>query len=146
LKRPHCLSATILERLATSSPDEYEDERASYTTNERKPFDGQFHIARKVAALWNEEDDVTRAKLLIAFGYGENYVRKTRQFVGELTDIKESSTFTGEQIREITEFIESYEREHLPDGDEIWEVQAHIEFTNLVRSTLGLPPYEVKEE
>jgi hypothetical protein len=58
-----------LERVATSSPDDVEGEAAtSWRSGSVRPLTDRFHAARKVAALWKEEDIYTRARLLLAFG------------------------------------------------------------------------------
>jgi hypothetical protein len=57
-----------LERVATSSPEDVEGEAASsWRGGSPRPIADRFHTARKVAALWNEEDPYTRARLLLAF-------------------------------------------------------------------------------
>jgi hypothetical protein len=33
----------------------------------------RYHLARKIAALWNEKDLLTRGRLLLALGYSESY-------------------------------------------------------------------------
>ena len=58
-----------LERVATSSPDDVEGEAASsWRSGSARPLTDRFHTARRVAALWNEQDAYTRARLLLAFG------------------------------------------------------------------------------
>ena len=58
-----------VERIATSGPDDYESERANCYGGEASAVDDRFHLARQIAALWNEEDPATAAKLLLAFGF-----------------------------------------------------------------------------
>lgn len=57
-----------VERLATSGPEDCEDARTHISGGKPAAVSGRFHRARQVAALWNEEDPLTRAKLLVAFG------------------------------------------------------------------------------
>ena len=52
---------------ATNSPEDYEGEHGRTSSTQRLLIKQRFHRARHVAALWNEEDPLTRAKLLIAF-------------------------------------------------------------------------------
>jgi hypothetical protein len=56
-----------IERLATSSPDEYEDKRSDTWGGTIQPIEGRFHLARKIASLWNEEDPDTKVRLMFAF-------------------------------------------------------------------------------
>ena len=57
-----------LERVATSSPEDVEgEEGGSWRSGPARPVVDRFHMARKVASLWNEEDPYTRARLLLAF-------------------------------------------------------------------------------
>ena len=57
-----------LERIATSGPGDYEGKLARETAAERTPRWAATISARQIAALWNEEDQLTRSRLLIAFG------------------------------------------------------------------------------
>ncbi|MGV3531257.1 MAG: hypothetical protein ACO1QR_02730 [Chthoniobacteraceae bacterium] len=52
---------------ATNSPEDYEGEHGRTSSTQRLLIKQRYHRARHVAALWNEEDPLTRAKLLIAF-------------------------------------------------------------------------------
>jgi hypothetical protein len=61
-----------LERVATSSLEDVEGEDgSSWRSGPTRPVVDRFHIARKVAALWNEDDPYTRTRLLLAFGRRE---------------------------------------------------------------------------
>jgi hypothetical protein len=61
-----------LERVATSSPEDVEGEDgSSWRGGPPRPVVDRFHMARKVAAIWNEDDPYTRARLLLAFGRRE---------------------------------------------------------------------------
>ena len=63
-----------LERIATSGPGDYQDEEESYFGgNPGNRITGRFHKARQICALWNEEDPLTRGKLLIAFVLADPY-------------------------------------------------------------------------
>ncbi|MHC4526729.1 MAG: hypothetical protein ACYS29_02555 [Planctomycetota bacterium] len=55
-----------LGRIATSGPDVCEDEDYSGPSRD---VTGRYHLARKVASLWNEDDPITRGRLLIAFAF-----------------------------------------------------------------------------
>jgi hypothetical protein len=62
-----------VERIATASPTDEEGRKASSSGGEVTEVNERYHLARKIAALWNEEDLLTRGKLLIAFGFSEAY-------------------------------------------------------------------------
>jgi len=62
-----------LEQLGTSGPDDYEDERAWTSGGEVAPVKGRFHLARKIADLWNATDPVTQIRLLTAFALETSY-------------------------------------------------------------------------
>lgn len=66
----YCELRVDLENLATGGPEDYEGEKADSSCSIASPVTERYHVARKVAAIWNEEDPLTRAKLLIAFGLG----------------------------------------------------------------------------
>lgn len=54
-----------LERLATSGPQDVEGDGLGWAPRRMR---GRYHIARKVLAIWNEEDPLARGRALIAFG------------------------------------------------------------------------------
>ncbi len=62
-----------LERLATLSVDEFEDEKARGYGGRVSPVEGRFHFARKIVALWSEPDPATRARLLISLAVTESH-------------------------------------------------------------------------
>ncbi len=57
-----------VEKIATSGPEDYEGTRGRGSSNHKSLVNQRYHLARQIAALWNEEDPSTRARLLIAFG------------------------------------------------------------------------------
>ena len=58
-----------LERIATSGPEDYEGQQSVRGADRNKQAIYRSHDARRIAAIWNEDDPLTRAKLLIAFGF-----------------------------------------------------------------------------
>ena len=62
-----------IERIATASPTDEEGRRASSYGGPITAVNERYHLARKIAALWNEEDLLTRGKLLIALGFKNSY-------------------------------------------------------------------------
>ena len=59
-----------LAHLATASPEEEEGTRYNYWggKNGGKPVDGRYHLARRILAVWQEPDALTRGKLLLLLG------------------------------------------------------------------------------
>ena len=62
-----------LERLGTGDERDYEDSKASSSGGDVKPVLGRFHLARKIADVWNAEDAVTQIRVLTALAAGEAY-------------------------------------------------------------------------
>jgi len=56
-----------LENIATAGPEDYEGARAYSRGGEVTPVTGRFHMPRRILAIWDEEDRLTRAKLLVTF-------------------------------------------------------------------------------
>lgn len=58
-----------IERLGTSSPEDVESMRAyTYGSESRSTHGERFHVARQIASIWNEQDALTRFRLIAAFG------------------------------------------------------------------------------
>ena len=113
-----------LAEIATSGPEDYED-HAAYSSGPDKDVDGRYHMARKVCALWNEKDPVTRCKLLIAFGLEDYYEIMKHpacklRLKEELSRI--ASSLTRKQKGDILDFIDFCHRE-TPDK---WMRQSEI--------------------
>jgi hypothetical protein len=62
-----------IERIATASTADEEGRKATSFGGAVTEVTERYHLARKIAALWNEEDFLTRGKLVIAFGFSEAY-------------------------------------------------------------------------
>ena len=100
-----------LERLATHSVDEYEDQRANSFGGAVKRVAGPFHLARKIVSVWSESDPLTRARLLVAMAMADAYA-----FVGEpmperLARMKASLARAGSELstaekRELASFFD----------------------------------------
>lgn len=107
-----------LEEIATSGPGDYEDKKNG----------GRYHMTRKVCALWNEEDLVTRYKLWIAFALKDYRITMKNpacklRFEEELSGI--ASRLTRNQKDEILTFIDYCYRETTDERDKkstIWEI------------------------
>jgi hypothetical protein len=100
-----------LESIATSGPGDYEDERANSHGGAVRDVDGRFHLARKIVALWNEEDLLTRCRLLFIFGLKEacDYweFERTARIKSELT--KTVQVLIPEQRKQMIVFLEWYQ-------------------------------------
>lgn len=101
-----------LESIATSGPDDYEDERANSYGGVVRAVDGRFHLARKIVSLWNEEDLATRCCLLLIFGLNENCFysgnpEQSARIKSELT--KTVQVLTPEQRKQMIVFLEWYQ-------------------------------------
>jgi hypothetical protein len=53
----------LLEKMATGSPEEIEDERGSTRVEPPRPVVGHFHGARRILVAWRESDPLTKLKL-----------------------------------------------------------------------------------
>ncbi len=100
-----------IERIATSGPDDYESERAHSCGGHPSDVDDRFHLARKIASLWNEEDPATKARLLLAFGFHQApklsvNPRPEQTFRMETELSRLSPTLSPDHRRQVTEFIE----------------------------------------
>jgi hypothetical protein len=62
-----------LQRLGTRGPEEHEDRKANSYGGRESAVTGHFHLARQIAAVWNEPDALTRARLLVALATIHGY-------------------------------------------------------------------------
>ena len=62
-----------IEKIATATPTEEEGRKASSSGGPATEVNERYHLARKIAALWKEEDLLTKGKLLLSFGFSESY-------------------------------------------------------------------------
>jgi hypothetical protein len=119
-----------LARIATASPSQYE-----------KFGGGRYHPARKIVALWNEEDLLTRGKLLIAFGLKEpsivdpEYPERGDQMKAELGRL--AGAATSDQKDELAGFLAWCEA-HAVGKDSEDDPNAQKAFLRLAREALGL--------
>ncbi len=128
-----------LERLATASPDDYEDPKACSYGGSVTPVDGRFHLARKIVSIWNEDDDTARARLLAGLALGE-----CNSFISEPVperlrrlQIELGSTgakLTTAQRDQIAALLHSFD--HRP-ADSMSPPETGSEIAALVRTALG---------
>ena len=103
-----------LEKVATSSTDDAEGSRASSYSSEKSPVNGRFHLARQIVSIWNEEDALTGARLLVAFGIahpdevmdnGAEPMRAHLQAVAELLDAEQRATVLAFHTRSASSYV-----------------------------------------
>jgi len=138
-----------IERIATSAPSDTEGIAGGYVFASSAPeapsVSGRYHMARKLAALWNEEDALTRAKLLLALGFheayyfveAEGYPDRDVRMKTELTQL--STTLSSEQKRQIAAFLAWYEQMHITSEREPCYRERRQKLAKLARRTMGVP-------
>lgn len=132
-----------LERLATQSPEDYEDRKASGYGGEVTPVLGRFHLARKFVSLWRETDPPTRARLLVALAIGEG-----SQFVEEprperLARLKAELNRVGAELSteakaELATFLDRLNDSAPANEEERWQLRLRQQVAALARRELGL--------
>lgn len=132
-----------LERIATSSPDDYEDERAHSCGGEVSAVEGRFHLARKILSLWNEEDTMTRCRLLLAFGFNDTFEFVEEPVPERLVRMKfelakTAQILTREQLKEVSDFLQWYQVAHLSKVNDETYRKFNVRFDALVRDALKL--------
>ncbi|MBI2837841.1 MAG: hypothetical protein HYX75_05980 [Acidobacteria bacterium] len=105
-----------VQRIATSSPVDIGGSGGSVSGGRPPPVTSRYHLARKLASIWPEEDPLTRAKLLLAFGFqecqvlvGAREVEGWRQMEMSLCAL--SATMTSLQITQLLQFTAFCETE-----------------------------------
>lgn len=132
-----------LERIATSGPDDYEDERAHSCGGKARAIEGRFHLARKILSLWNEEDPMTRCRLLLAFGFNNAYEFVEAPVTERLARMKielakTAQILTREQRKEVSDFLQWYQGEHIKKENVEAYRTRRAKFDVLVRDSLKL--------
>lgn len=123
--------APDLARIATSSPAEYESMGG-----------GRYHLARKIVALWSEEDLLAKGKLLIAFGLKEpsivdlEYLERGDQMRAELGRL--AGAATPAQKEALAGFLAWCEANAVGKDSED-DPNKQEAFVRLAREALGLP-------
>ena len=125
--------------MATASPEDYEGAET------QPPTDGsaarpRWHMARKVAAIWTEEDAATRGRLLVAFYlyHGSSCKAATRTARQQLERLAE--TLRPDAARQVTAFVSWYETEFLEPDTNTETRERVAEFAKFVRSKFGAEP------
>jgi hypothetical protein len=136
-----------LEGVANSGPEDVEDtSQRTWRQSEGAPL-GRCHMPRQVLALWDEEDALTRTKLLVAFGF-EHALEVTSGYSPELggrmrTDLARVAGALADRERDqLADFLKWCEAAHPAGGADPYVRDRQLEFYALVRSALGLPGVE----
>ncbi|MFH1038519.1 MAG: hypothetical protein V1789_07635 [PVC group bacterium] len=133
-----------LERIATSSPEDYEGKKAYTSSSNITQVTERYHMARKVVSLWNEEDTVTRAKLLLAFGFDESYYmeesgnpERLNRMKIELTQL--ANSLSPEDLNKIESFLHWYDVEYIVKEPIPVYVERKTKFLDFARSIFNIP-------
>ncbi|MFH1707936.1 MAG: hypothetical protein ABIF71_08455 [Planctomycetota bacterium] len=132
-----------LECIATSGPDDYEDQRANSWGGAVRAVNECFHQARKIVALWNEEDPLVRCKLLLAFGLNDAFefvddVQPERLARMETELTRATQSLTPDQMGQVAGFLEWYRNEYISKEKEPIFQRRLIKFDALARRLLNL--------
>ncbi|MHC4131622.1 MAG: hypothetical protein ACYSSP_02005 [Planctomycetota bacterium] len=134
-----------LEQISTSGPDVREgNSRVSPSSIEQRGLAVRFHLARKVVSIWNEEDTVTKAKLLIALGFEHThytdrryYPERSNRLEYSLSDISEE--LNEEQLKEVLDFIRWRENYKYEDENEEYSrdhQESRTTYANFLRQAI----------
>ncbi len=131
--------APDVERVATSSPDDIEgDQVHTWRGGPATAVKDRFHLARKILAVWKEEDALTRARLLLAFGRFEPVLatpERTERIKAGL-DLASRALSDDERAR-LRPFLEHIEASAEEDGED-W-AEHTLELGRLAREAFGWP-------
>ena len=136
--------APDLESIATATPDDYEDEKAHSCGGEESAIEGRLHLARQILSLWNEEDALTRCRLLLAFGFNHAFELFEEQAPERLTRMrieldKTAQKLTRDERKAADGFLRWYQDEHINKEDEPAYRGLRAKFAALARTVLNLP-------
>ena len=108
-----------------------------------RAIEGRFHLARQILSLWNEEDAMTRCRLLLAFGFNHAY-----EFVEEpvperlarmkIELAKTAQALTCDERKEATDFLQWYQDEHINKENEPVYRDRLVKFAALAQAVLNL--------
>jgi hypothetical protein len=129
-----------LECIATADPEDYESRQASSYGGAVTPVTGRFHAARKVVAVWNEEDLLTRAKLLIAFDFAADSDAYDAVHATVCKQVQElADAFPRDRAQKVIEFMDWYEKEVLKPSADGTPRSGQTELGKLVRAAFLKP-------
>jgi hypothetical protein len=125
-----------LESIATAGPEDYEGSPLRF--DRKTPAVCRYHVPRKVAAIWNEEDALTKGKLLAALYLATRWtdckdmVRQTaaRQLV-EL-----AGSLPQEDRKRLVAFASWYRKDLLKDREEESGSDSDADFIEFLRMKL----------
>jgi hypothetical protein len=123
--------------LGTASPEDYEGGKVRLAADGALSVRPRYHMARKIAAIWNEEDPATRGRLLAAFyfNHGGSCKSATRTARRQLQNL--AKTLRSDAAQQVAAFASWYEREFLKSDTGTEERERAAEFAKFIRSTFG---------
>ena len=132
-----------IERIATASPTEEEGRKASTSGGMPTEVNERYHLARKIAAIWNEEDLQTRGKLLLSFGLSESYEFTEAEALERRERMREAlatlgSEAAGADLKALGGFLAWAEDEVVRKESEPVYRERMEAFVRLAREILGL--------
>jgi len=142
-----------------------EGTRSDRSANDPAEIPDRYHLARKIAAVWNEEEPVARAKLLLAWGFhdvqhvviprevsragdsmsaADDYwsarSRRAERSVRMKAELERlANTLSAEHKRDVVAFIDWYERTHIVTEDNGCLREWRERFAGLARRMLAKP-------
>jgi hypothetical protein len=90
----------LLEKMATASPDEIEDEHGSSWMTPSRPVVGRFHDARRILIAWKEPDSLTKLKVDAIIQSSTSYLGGPAEFLGQ-----EFAALSEDERRAFKEFV-----------------------------------------
>lgn len=130
-----------LEKCANSGPEDESHQGYSSQTDDGKyvGLERRLHIARKVVALWNEEDPATRGRLLLAFGLFRREFSSPEHLFrmkSELAQLEPVLTPADKQV--VAGFLAWYREKYFEKLDPE-ERESKEQFISMAREQLKLP-------
>lgn len=132
-----------IEQIATSGPNDVEGDQCNESSDHADKTSGRCHAARKVAALWNEEDPLTRVKLLVSLYLQNVYEFDADIFAGEVrmdrlkSQLKDSvSLIPKNQRSEILEYLNWCDSQHPFIEDETIYIPQRNQIVSFLRNLI----------
>lgn len=105
----------LLEKMATASPGEIEDERGSSWISPPRPVVGRFHGARRILTAWRESDPLTKVKL-------DAIIEASTAFGGGPAEFlrHEFAALPEDEQRKFKEFVQWLDKYRPNEGETSW--------------------------
>jgi hypothetical protein len=123
-----------LKRIATASPDDEEGFRVRQWGGAASDVNEKYHLARKVLSLWKEEDRLTRAKLIIAFGMLSNRLDSSFELERAKSELQKiQSALSESEKKEVQSFLDFCGKQSIQPH----EIESQTRFAKCVRELFG---------